>query len=209
MILLTGVIGIGSSGITQEIGQFNDDNGLFFRIDDGIAYVVRRTKTSGSVVDNSVAQSSWNIDAMDGTGNSGITIDFDKTQIFIIDYEWLGVGRVRMGFVIGGSIYYCHEFLNSNVLTVVYMSTPNLPLRYSIENDGTGAASTLDHICSTVISEGGQQDTGMLRHQDTGAISGLLTSGIYALLGIRLKSTHIGSAINMVRSSIAASSTND
>jgi hypothetical protein len=37
--------------------------------------------------------------------NFYITLDFEKTQILFIDFEWLGVGRVRMGFVVDGKIY--------------------------------------------------------------------------------------------------------
>lgn len=85
-----------------------------------------------------MAQSAWNVDKLDGTGASGITVDPTKSQIFVFDFEWLGVGRVRTGLVVDGKIYYFHYFSHANVTNVVYMSTPNLPLRYELENDGTG-----------------------------------------------------------------------
>lgn len=153
-VVLTGVLGAGSSGITQELGYFDDDNGLFFRCDEGVIYVVSRSSVTGSAVDTTASQSAWNIDTLDGNGPSGLTMDFTLAQIFFMDFEWLGTGRVRFGFYINGVQHYCHEFLNANAISTVYMSTPNLPIRYSIENDGTGAASTLDHLCSTVIVEG-------------------------------------------------------
>jgi hypothetical protein len=58
---------------------------------------------------------------MDGTGRSGITLDVTKTQIFIVDLEWLGVGRVRLGFVIDGKIYYCHEILLQAMSIVLHL----------------------------------------------------------------------------------------
>lgn len=191
LIFTTGVLDKsgGGAGITRAWGYFNDDNGLFLRDNEGTIELVRRTSTSGSAVDNAVSQSSWNLDTMDGTGSSGITLDFTKTQILIIDFEWLGVGRVRMGFVVDGKIYYAHEFNNANNLSTVYMSTPNLPLRYEIENDGTGVASEIEHICSSVISEGGNEELGTLRHKDSGSVSSLANTATYAILGIRLKST--------------------
>ncbi len=167
LVILTAVLGAGTSGLTQEVGYFDDNNGLFFRCDGGVLSVVVRSKATGFVVDTVVNQADWNIDKLNGAGHSGITLDLTKTQIFFLDFEWLGVGRVRFGFYLNGQPVYCHEVLNTNNLGVVYMSTPNLPVRYSIENDGTAAAANLDHLCSSVISEGGIRDNGVLQHQST------------------------------------------
>lgn len=198
-----------STGITKEVGYFDDDNGLFLRSEEGAVSVVRRTHVTGSPVDTAVAQSLWNLDKMDGTGDSGITLDFTKTQIFIIDFEWLGVGRVRFGFVVDGIPVYCHELNNANSLAAVYMSSPNLPVRYSIENDGTGAADDFVHICSSVQSEGGQEELGVLRHVDSGSISGLSTGTKYAMIGIRLQSGKLGGNVNLENMSMIVTSGND
>jgi hypothetical protein len=145
LIFCTGVLDKsgGGTGITRGFGYYDDNNGLFLQDKEGVIQFVKRSSTSGSPVDTEVNQSSWNIDTMDGTGASGITLDFSKAQILVIDFEWLGVGRVRMGFVVDGIVYYCHQFNHANSVSTVYMSTPNLPVRYEIDNDGTGAASTL------------------------------------------------------------------
>lgn len=201
LVMMTSVLDKsgGGTGITRRVGLFDDNNGLFLEDAEGTYQFVRRTKTSGSVVNNAAAQSAWNIDRMDGTGVSHKTIDFSKTQILFIDFEWLGVGSVRMGFVIDGHVFYCHEFLNANVLDVVYMSTPNLPLRYEIDNGGTGAASTMDHICATVISEGGSEKNGVLRYVSTGgtAVAAVVANTVYAVCGVRLKSAYIGATIDL------------
>ena len=189
-----------TSGITQREGMFDESNGLFVE-DNGTGYrFVRRTYTSGAAVDNAVEQSSWSLDALDGSGNSGYTLDLTKTNILAIDYEWLGVGRVRMGFVIDGEIIYAHEFLNANSLSVVYMSTPNLPLRSEISNDGTGAAATITQICSTVISEGAQNDLGIIRWASTAGthIDMATENQLYALMGIKLKSAYIGEVVDIL-----------
>jgi hypothetical protein len=200
-----------ATGITKRFGLFDGNDGLFAESEAGTINLVRRTSVSGSPVDNEVAQSSWNLDTMDGNGASGVTLDFSKSQILIIDFEWLGVGRVRMGWVIDGLPIYCHEFLNANSLTTVYMATPNLPLRYEISNDGTGAADDFAHICSTVISEGGEQATGPLRYasNDTTAINANSAGTIYVLVGMRLKSTHLDTTVVQVGVSTLATSTND
>lgn len=209
LILMSGVFKTTGAGITKQIGHFDAENGLFFRLTSAGISVVRRTKTSGSVVDNVVARSSWNIDKLDGTGASGVTLDFSKTQILVIDFEWLGVGSVRFGFVVNGSILYCHQINNANNLSLVYMSTPNLPLRYEIINDGTGAADGLDHICSTVIVEGGRDENGFELCIDRGA-TGLTTlndSDIYPLIAARLKSTRLGATIQFSDLSLLCTST--
>jgi len=191
LIMLTGILATTGSGTgnTFRIGYFDDNNGIFFEDHDETLRVVRRTSTSGSPVDNAVAQSSWNLDTLDGSGLSGVTLDKTKTQIFVIDFQWLGVGRVRMGVVVNGVLIYCHEFLNSNVLDTVYMSTPNLPLRYQIENNGSGDAGSMDQICCTIVSEGGVEDNGALHYQSTGdnSINANTVGTWYVVCGLRLK----------------------
>jgi hypothetical protein len=211
LIMMTGVLGAGASGIIKRIGYYNDQNGLFFETDGTTINVVRRTYVTGSAVDNEVAQASWNLDTMDGTGDSGIDIDFDKPQIFLIDFEWLGVGRVRMGFVIDGVIYYCHEYLNANSLSEVYMSTGNLPIRIEIQNDGTGAADSVKSVCNTVISEGGSEKIGQLRcaSRGTTALTTTSSTDIFPLISLRLKSTHLGAMIIPENFSVLCGTTAD
>jgi hypothetical protein len=99
---------------------------------------------------------------MDGSGPSGITLNLTKAQILFMDLEWLGVGTVRIGFVIDGNFYVCHKFHHANIITSTYITTASLPLRYEITNTGaTSGASTLKQICSTVLSEGGYQLNGL------------------------------------------------
>lgn len=186
------------TGVKKRVGLFDGtganfltpNNGIFFENDEGtLSFNIAK---NGSVVET-ITQANWNIDKMDGSGISLITLDMDATQIIILDYEWLGVGRVRVGFVIDGIIRYCHYFnhANDSSFTSVYMSTPNLPMRYSVESDGTGAGS-LKHICSTVMSEGGVEKTGILRSSENAAafVTGY-GANKYALIGIRLKSAYL------------------
>jgi len=204
LIFMSFVFGIQATGITRREGLFDANNGLFLE-DNGTNYgFVRRTNVTGTPTDNRIVQSSWNIDKMDGTGISKVTLDFTKTQILALDYEWLGVGRVRLGFVVDGLIYYAHEILNTNNLTTVYMSTPNLPLRSEITNAGTGIASSLVQICSTVVSEGGQNALGIVRYASTNGthVDCAVENTIYAIIGIRLKSNYIGETIDILETAI-------
>lgn len=198
LVLMTGVLGSQGTDIAARMGLFDDNNGIFLVNTAGTTGVAIRSKVTGSVVDNLVAQSNWNLDTMDGTGPSGITLDWDNAQIFLVDFEWLGVGRVRVGFVVDGNIYYCHQFNHANNISSVYMSTPNLPLRYEIEAGGTNPnTGSLEHICSSVISEGGLQKNGTLEHIDSNKVSYTTAETAYIVLAGRLKTGYFGLSVDI------------
>lgn len=213
LVLITGILDRsgGGTGVERRIGLFDDNNGLFFEDNAGTIGVTRRTNVTGTPVDNTVTQANWNIDPMDGTGPSGVTIDWTKTQIFVTDFEWLGVGRVRMGLNVDGKTYYVHEFLNANILDKAYISTPNLPLRYQMVTTGSSPASTMECICASVVSEGGVQDTGIDRHASTAntQVDCAVVGTIYAIKGIRLKSTALGATIKILRTAAQVQSASD
>lgn len=207
LVLMTGVLqrSGGGTGVKRRVGMFNDQNGLFFEDDEGTVKVVRRSYVTGSAVDTNVAQTAWNIDKMDGTGPSGFIVDWSKAQIFAIDYEWLGVGRVRFALVIDGIAHPVHEFLNANNLTTVYMSTPNLPVRFQMETTASSPASTMECICASVISEGGVDNTGVVHYVSTAGthVDVADENTLYAILGLRLKSTRLGTQVTFERVSLA------
>jgi len=209
MFVMTGIFGTAATGIKRKAGLYDARNGIFFdQQSDGMGVTIR-TYTSGSANDTRVLQTNWNIDKMNGAGVSGITLDFTKTLIWFVDFEWLGVGTVRFGFFVGGRPYYCHEVNNSNISTLVYMSNPNLPLRYEIENTGTGAAVGFTHICSAVITEGGRDDKGIVRgaNRGTTAMVTLNNSSIYPLLSYRLNSSYLHATVKFKQASIVCEST--
>ncbi len=202
LILMTGVLNMsgGGTGITQQLGYFDDENGLFLRNNSSGVSVNMRSFTSGAAVTHGANQKNWNLDTLDGNGPSGMNIDWAKTHIFVMDFEWLGVGTARFGIVLAGKIVYCHVMDHSNALVSPYMTTPNLPLRYELINDGTGGVATLKAICGTVSSEGGVQATGENRtYSSEGThLAASVADTLYAALGLRLKSTHLGIAIKLL-----------
>jgi hypothetical protein len=204
------------TGVTKRMGYFDGTGGTYMTANNGIFLQIDDTNISWNIAKNgttteTVTQSSWNVDKLDGTGASGITLDPDAVQIGILDIEYLGVGRCRVGFVIGGVAYYCHYFnhANDSTYTSVYMSSPNLPIRYDIASDGTGGGD-LDHICSTVISEGGVELTGVSRSIDTQNthLDANAADTTYVVLALRLKSTHLDLTV-LPQSMSMISETND
>lgn len=205
LILMTGALGAGVANAIKRIGYFDDNNGVFFEQSGTTLRIVRRTNTSGTPADNTVNQADWNLDRLDGTGPSGVTLNPAFTQIFIIDFQWLGVGRVRFGIMVDGAIIYCHEMNHANNMPTAYMSTPNLPVRYELRTTADATASLL-HICSAVIAEGGLEPGGYQFSVDR-ADTPLITNNdaqIYPLVAIRLKSDYLGATVNILNISILA-----
>ena len=192
LILNTFVMNTPEADLKQKVGTFDANNGIFFYADGTTLKIVRRTYVTGSAVDTEISQSSWNGDKLDGTGASGYDLNVDKATILFTDYEWLGMGAVRVGFVIDGKFITAHTFLNANDLTTVYMQTANLPIRYEIETTGTiSGAAVLQQVCSTAMIEGGYAPEGLRQSIGTASLGGvnLTTAGTYYNLAtIRIKS---------------------
>ena len=240
LIMMTGILGAQTSNVRTEIGYFDKNDGVFFRMDGAVgACVVERSSVPGvsvgaipaialvaggtsyaagdtgtistgganatykvlavtggvvtavvltgagtgystglgvatatgggqpgsgtgltvNIVNETViTQANWNFDPLNGSGISGATLDFTKGQIFCIDLQWLGVGRVRFGFFINGALVAAHQIFNANGVLVPYMNTANLPCRGIIKNTGTASGTTtMKQICMTVIAEGGTE----------------------------------------------------
>ncbi len=133
---------------------------------------------------------------MDGTGPSGITLDPTKAQILWMDFEWLGVGSVRCGFVINGVFILCHTFQNANLITSVYMTTATLPMRYEIIST-TALAASLKQICCTVISEGGYEQASIDHVARRTTIFNTINTAanFLPIVSIRLASTALGAVV--------------
>ena len=192
-VMNTFVMNSKKTNLRQRVGYFGEDNGVYFEVDDNTVNFVERSIVSGITSETRVPQSSWLYDKMDGTGPSGYVLDTSQAQIFWMDIEWLGVGTVRVGFVIDGQFIHCHSFHHANKIQSTYITTGSLPLRYEIANTGiTTSSSLLKQICSTVISEGGYELRG-LQQAISIPINSPRTLGtagtFYPVIGLRLKAS--------------------
>jgi hypothetical protein len=199
LVMNTFVMNAPKEGLTQRVGYYGDDNGYYLEQENSDIAFIERSIVTGSLVETPVLQANWNGDKLDGTGPSGYTLDLTKAQIYWMDLEWLGVGSVRMGFVINGQFIVCHTFHHANLIASTYITTASLPLRYEIFNDGdTGSSSTLKQICSTVISEGGYELRGKQQSIGT-SITAPRTFAVagtyYPIVGIKLKTTRLDAIV--------------
>ena len=173
LVMNTFAMNPAKEGLRQRVGYFSANNGVYFENKGANNYFVLRSYSNGSLSETRVPQVNWNVDKFDGTGYSaqapaGVEhsagLDITKGNILWSDVEWLGVGDVRCGFVVDGKFVVGHVFHNDNVGTTTYMTTASLPCRYEIENlSTTSSPSTMKQICSTVISEGGYELSGVRR----------------------------------------------
>ncbi|UCC74195.1 MAG: hypothetical protein JSV86_06455, partial [Gemmatimonadota bacterium] len=148
--------------------------------------IVRRSSVTGAPVDTPYAQAAWNVDPMDGTGPSGVTLDVTRGNIYEISFQWLGVGTVRL-FINGWLV---HEVDHANTLTVPYMRTGQLPVRWeNVNTAGTSGASTLTAICASVFAESGNEPPHLQYGYGTGVIN--LTTARVALLSMRPASLYL------------------
>lgn len=191
LILMTGIFATGSSPTVK---------------------FVRRSAT-GVTSPLEVAQSSWNIDKFDGTGPSGVTLDLTKTQILFITAQWLGVGRVIMGFDINGRLMPAHQFLHANNESYPYTQSFNLPVRMEVRTSGSTtiarsgyfdvnngfflectkatAGGTINFVCCSIQSEGSVD----IRGYPQTASNGITTIGVTTrrpVLSIRPRATYQG-----------------
>ena len=161
--LQTFVFNEGKENLVQRAGYASTENGIMLELSGTQLNIIKRTAISGVGTTVTVPQSEWNHDTFDGSGGSsnpsGITMDISKAQLMFTEYEWLGVGCVRVGFVnADGSFHTAHIFNHANTLDSVYMTTATLPVRYEIENVGvTTGSSRMKQICVSVQSNGGYE----------------------------------------------------
>lgn len=170
-------VGLGTITNTPQngIGLMNDNGTVSFVI------------YNNGVLTEQVTQANWNVDKADGTADTRFTLDIDSTNILYMDIEWLGVGAVRCGFVnSSGEIIVCHQFQHASLgFTDVYMRTANLPVSYALTSADGACDST--QICTSVISEGGFNPTGLTRAITNPTAVAISSGTTEVVLAMRLK----------------------
>jgi len=189
------VLSPGKENLIQRVGYGSSENGIFLELNGSQLNIIKRTAISGVGTTITVPQSQWNRDTLDGTGfstsnPSGIRLDITKAQLLFTEYEWLGVGCVKVGFVnSNGKFHTAHVFNHANVLDSVYMTTASLPCRYEIFNSGiTTSSSTMKQICVSIQSNGGYDK--LVRRdfaRRTTLKTGIAATTFTPLVSIRLK----------------------
>ena len=176
---------VGKTNNRRRWGMFDEFNGVFFELNGTTLYAVIRTNTSGSVTETRVAQSDWTTDVLDGSGSaenlSTLTLDLTAINLYWIDYEWLGAGRVRFGIFWNGQRITCHTYNPTN--SPAWSKYGGFPIRYENENTGAaGSSSELRVVCCAVHSEADLDDLAQyapVLYTNIGPVSVNTTADIY------------------------------
>lgn len=141
-----------AGGGKQVIGYGDDNDGFFFGFNGNSFGILRRR----GGVETWVAQSSWNVDKMDGTGSSGVILDTSKGNVYAIQFQWLGYGAIAFGMEnpSTGELIIVHriEYANANNLPSIF--NPSLPLSAKIHNSGTDTNIMLETPSAIGFQEG-------------------------------------------------------
>jgi hypothetical protein len=172
----------------REWGYFDDQDGLFFRLSGTTFSIVERSSTSGAPVETTYNQSAWNIDPLNGSGPSGITLDLSKGNIFQIELQWFGVGTTR--YSVDGVLV--HEVKHANTLTAPYMKTATLPIQVRVTNTAASSAGSVKLICARVAAQGQQQEPFEWIHAIDSSVPKLVGLTEIPVLSIRPKATFNG-----------------
>jgi len=122
-----------TAGLAQNWGAFDATDGFFFQQNGSTLNVVHRKTFEGSTTNNPIPQTDWNKDKLDGTGSSGMTLDVTKSNLYWIDYQHLGGGRIRWGVYYLGERVVCHEMYMENKASHNAISNPNRPICWSMK----------------------------------------------------------------------------
>lgn len=141
----------------RGVGYYDGTNGVYLK--ETASGVTLNLETTTSADNQSATQANWNLDTLDGSGDannpSGIELDLTKTQIMVVQLQALYSGMLVVGFDIDGEIIPVHRFLNANVLSAPYIGVASLPVRYWAKTVSDASSCIIEAICSSVISEGG------------------------------------------------------
>lgn len=175
-------------GFFTDQGTFpsNAGDGIFFEMVGTGLFWDRRYLTGGGVgAVEQVAQASWNLDPCNGTGASGFNLNTSATIHIVIEFQWLGVGSVRVGFETANGIVWAHDFVSVNVLAVPYTRTGTLPARAEIFTTGVVAQAGLLKLINCVVLQEGDvmQYRGWRYHSAPATAGGLRTISATAAVG--------------------------
>ncbi len=224
-------------GVTRRFGMYNENQGFYWEIlqadgtstdfdssggeDTGgetILCAVHRTNTDGSVINDFIPQSQFNVNGLDGTDNQAFTLDIANINNYFISIPNDGAGTAEFGvFNDKGEKIVAHRFVFTNNSN--FPRNPNpisaLPLNAEVVNNGAGTpsqATVLKINKITIFRYSNETEQPSFNHsnaqRDLRTIDS--TVGEVPILGVRARSTfgpaaydnHISARLNDVSISL-------
>lgn len=118
--------------------------GTFSLFNGGGSIATVTTTTPGELPTQTfIPQSSWNIDPMNGSGQSRFTLDTTKGNIYGVGLQYLGFGNATFSIEDSetGFLTPCHMIRNANARTTPVVKDPHMTAKWQVENSGSLAGN--------------------------------------------------------------------
>lgn len=160
------------------------------------------TKAGVSATEQFIPQSEWNGDKLDGTGNSGVTLDPTKGNVFQINIQYLGFGAIEFKVEIaraGNNPTWVtvHSINNPNTLTQSNFGNPSFPFTMAAYSAGSTSNLTVESASFAGFVEGKIETRGN-RFVYTRGVAATVTTGAYHAIGTILNKLYYGNKASQV-----------
>ena len=178
---------IGSTVIFRANKPNETSTGSYSVAGSSIIGTFDRTLAGEDPTEDFIPSGSFNVDRLDGSGQSGMVIDPTKGNVFQIAYQYLGFGNATFSVEDPetGKFIVFHKIKNSNNRTSVVLKNPNTSAIVTAYNDGnsTGTPVVIKTASMAAFVEG---DVIKLdpKFAKSFSISSLNTSGVFKPLAI-------------------------
>ena len=179
--------GVAGSQQFAGVGRATED-GYFFGFN-GADFGVCRVRGG---VEDWTPQTSWNVDRMDGSGDtsnpSGVTSDFTKGNVYAIRYQWLGYGAIQfyMECAVLGTFQLVHVIHYTNRNTETSIVNPILPASVYAVNTTNNTDIVVKSPSMMLFSEGGKFNGNPLGqiHGESGTSTVTTEAPVFAVRGL-------------------------
>jgi hypothetical protein len=172
------------------------------------------TLAGAAASDTWIAQTAWNGDKLDGTGDSGITLDPTKGNVFQIGIQYLGFGTIRFQVEVApttsnnASFVTVHTIRVPNTRTTTSITQPSFP--FTMAAYSAGSTTNVSVSCASFAGfvEGDQKLIGP-RQSYFDTSTAVTTGAYYALMTIRNDLVYAGRANQSVVRLISVGAAHD
>ncbi|MDQ1326692.1 MAG: hypothetical protein QG564_1824 [Campylobacterota bacterium] len=177
--------------IKKSAGYYDNNNGVYLKLQNGVFSLNLRSKSSGSIIEENITQANFNIDKLDGTGESGLTLDLTKIYYFFFDFNCFCTGKIRCYIATANGQVLFHQF-DKFELSNTFLGTLTLPIRYEIEQLGVTNIGTMTHFTSFLAVENNVNLDHDLNTISLGRTTRTIATTISHILSIRPKLIYQG-----------------
>lgn len=129
-----------------------------FSIKNGASSIATVSTTQVGVlpVETFISQSNWNIDKLDGTGQSQFKLNPHLGNVYNIGYQYLGFGDPVFSVEDSktGMFTTCHRINSANNATTTVLKNPQMSARWIAVNSGSNTSVTVRGASAGTFTEG-------------------------------------------------------